>query len=879
VGLFRQLRDTFRAHRVDEQIDDEFQFHLEQRIADRMAKGASERDARREASWMFGNRARLTDTTRDRDVLVWLQSVLQDLRFAVRSLRRSPTFTAVAILSLAFGIGVNAAIFTLLDGVLLEKLPLPDAQRIVQVHAHYRDFENSAFNVPVLRELHRRREIFTDVIGFYATAVRMDIGDDTRSARAEFVTGGFFRFFRALPALGRLLDEEDARTGGANPVCVLSYDAWENFFGGDPGVLRRTVRVRDVVLQIVGVAPPGFVGGELQNRYDVFLPVTETAALAGIPTESGNYIFLSILGRLQPGMARQAGSARLTAASRGIEEALPKNRANAGATYDLLDASRGYDSWRSQLHDPLLILMGAVSLVLLVACANLANLQLARAAERRQEFAIKLAIGISRWRLMRQLVVETMLLAGAGGASALLAGAALTRFLLSIFNGGSWSVLQVSPNAAVVWFTFGACLLTVLLAGLYPAWNASRTDAAPGLQASSLSGRHELMRRTLILVQVALAIVLLFGASLLSHSLRNLKTIDLGYRIDHVLSVQVGMRGSLRNQQGTLGSPMLHEILERARRLPGVESAAISNPGVLSGVGLRGTLTPTDGGSAGLPINSASFVLAGPNLFGTLRIPILKGRDFSATDRPDGPPVAIVNQRLAAKAWPGQNAIGKHFDGWQLRGLEVIGVVADSRDHAIRAAAYPTVYLDFDQQKTTNGAIEMRCRSPLPPIESMVRQIVKSDTPGYEIAYASSMELMRDRQISQERLLAFLSTLFGALGTALALVGIYGLIAYSVLRRTREIGIRISVGAQSRDVLWLFLREAALLLAAGTVIGLPSALLLARFIGKLLYQVPALDPLSIAASVVVIAIGGAAASLIPARRAARVDPLAALRAE
>jgi predicted permease len=880
MSLFRKLRDTFRPHRVEDQIDDEFQFHIEQRIADLMAQGATEQQARRAAARMFGNRANVADKTRDRDILVWLQSIVQDVRFAARNLRRSPTFTAVAILSLAFGIGVNAAIFTLVDGVLLEKLQVPDPQRIVQLQARLSNFENDRFNVPVLHELQRHADLLSEAIGFHSGSLQIDLGGEPNRVFAEFVSGGYFGFFRARPALGRLLDENDDRSEGANPVCVLSYPAWQSLFGGDPAVLRRSVRVRDTVLQIVGVAPPGFVGGELQSRYDLFVPTSESNDLAGIPWQSSNYIYLQILGRLQPGLTLPAASARLAAASAQFEEALPKNRANQGATYRLLDASRGFDSWRSTLHDPLIVLMGAVSLVLLVACANLANLLLARAAERRQEFAIKLAIGIGRWRLMRQLLVETALLSAAGGACALLAGAALTRAMLALFNAGSeWRVLQVSPNTSVLWFTFGACLLTILLAGAYPAWKASRTDAAPGLHASSLSGRHGLMRRALILVQVALAVVLLFGASLFSHSLRNLQVIDLGYNIENVLSVQVGKSGTLTGNLGTTAAPEMREILDRARHVPGVEAAAFNSPGILSGGYMRGEMTLTDGGNGGRAIDSANYVMASPGFFATMRVRLLGGRDFSSSDGPGASPVAIVNRRLASMAWPGQSPIGKHFDGWNLKGVEVVGVIADSRDHAVREHADPTVYLAFDQQKITGAALELRCRGSLPAIEAAVRQIVKSAGPGYAVSRAASMELMRDNQISQERLLAFLSSLFGVLGTTLALVGIYGLIAYSVMRRTREIGIRISVGAQGRDVLWLFLREASLLLGAGMLVGLPLALLLARVVGKLLYQVPTLDPASVAATVALVAVGGVAAAVIPARRATRVDPLSALRAE
>jgi predicted permease len=419
----------------------------------------------------------------------------------------------------------------------------------------------------------------------------------------------------------------------------------------------------------------------------------------------------------------------------------------------------------------------------------------------------------------------------------------------------------------------------VLLAGLYPAWNAARTGVAPGLHASSLHGRHGMVRRALILVQVTLAVVLLFGASLFSHSLRNLKTIDLGYRVDQLLSVQLGMKGTLKANSGVMASPELRELVDRVRHLPGVEAAALSQPGLLSGGMLRTSFTLTDGAGKGRVIDSSDYALATTGFFGTISLPILRGRDFSDADGPGAPPVAIVNQRFARTAWPGEEAIGKHLDGYQLTGVEVVGVIADSRDHDIHDAADPTLYLAYNQQKSISAALELRCRSAMAPVEAAVRDIVKTAAPDYQVARSSSLELMRDSQISQDRLLAFLSNLFGVLGATLALVGIYGLIAYSVMRRTREIGIRISVGAQRHDVLWLFLREASLLLTGGLLIGLPVGLALTHFVAKLLYHVPALDAVSAAVTAALIVAGGVMASWIPARRATRVDPASALRSE
>ncbi|MDR3701342.1 MAG: ABC transporter permease [Candidatus Sulfopaludibacter sp.] len=877
MSLFRRVRDTFRPDRIDTEIDREFQFHFEQRVDDLIAAGATPEEARRQAARLFGNRAHLRESTRDRDLLEPLRSLLQDLRFAARNLRRSPGFTAVAVLSLAFGIGVNASIFTMVHGILLQRLPVPDPSRIVQVDGHIKSFDNSSFSFPVFRELARQDSIFADLIAFRNAPVQIDFDGRDHTASLEMVSGGYFRFFGARPALGRLLDESDERTDGARPVCVLSYNAWQSLFGGDPAVLRRPLSIRGIALQIVGVAPPGFTGAELQSQYDLFVPTAESNDLVGIPRQSANYIWLRMLGRIPRAMSRAEASARLEAASQAIEDALPKNRANKGTTFSLVDASKGFGNWRTPLRDPLVILMGAVSLVLLVACANLANLLLARAAERRQEFAIKLAIGIGRGRLLRQLLVETALLAACGGALALMLSSVLTRLLLALFNAGEdYAVLNVSASSAVLLFTFGACVATILLAGVYPSWRASRMDAGPGLKGSTMAD-HGTMRRSLILVQVSLAVVLLFGASLFTHSLRNLKTIDLGYRIDRVLTVNLGPKGTLKGPRVAFSAQVDGEILDRARHLPGVEAAAFASPGILSGGMIGASITLPDAAGGSRDFSGTHGVKVSPGFFLTLRMRLLRGRDFTAADGASAPPVAIVNRRLAALAWPGQDALGKHFDGWGGKNVEVIGVTADSRDQDVRASVEPTVYLPLDQQRISGASLELRCTAPLPAVETAVREIVKTAAPGYRVSRAIGMELLRDNQIHQERLLAFLSSLFGALGTSLALVGIYGLIAYSVRRRTREIGIRISVGAQNRDVLWLFLRESALLLGAGLILGLSLALLLSRFVGKLLFQVPRLDAPAMAATVALLAIGGVAASVLPAHAATRVSPIEALR--
>ena len=875
-----RLSGFFRRERADREMAREIESRLALIEDDFLRRGLAPAEARLAARRAYGGVEQTKERHRDARSFVWLEQFLQDARHAYRSLAKSPGFVAVAMLSLAFGIGVNTAVFTLVNGILLKELPVPDPHRIVQINAKSKDIDSRSFNFPAFRELRRQRAIFSDAVAFGSRPGVLEVNGEPRHVVYGLVTGSYFAFFGARPALGRLLDEEDDRVEGAQRVCVLSSAAWQTYFGGDPHVLGRTIRIGGVPLQIAGVAKPGFVGAELQRRYDLWIPTALSLDFTHTPRESPNTIWLHILARLKPGVSFAEASAGLKSASPAIEDALPKTRANAGVTYLLADASKGFDAWRSSLHDPLVILMGAVSLVLLVACANLANLLLARANERQREFAIKLSLGVSRWRLLRQLLMETLALALGGGAVATLLSGVLTSFLLSLYNAGnSFQPLSVAPDVAALAFTLGACGLTAVVAGLYPAWQASRTDAAAGLKGASARGpRGGQARRVLLAVQVALAVVLLYGASLFTHSLRNLKVIDLGLDIAHVLTIDINARGSGRDIKTVTPPPALAEVLERVRQLPAVESAAFSSVGVLSGGMMGGSFSILDGSRDERKAGFTHYVYAGPGYFSTLRMPILRGRDFVPADRAGTRRVAIVNQRLASQAWPGQDPIGRRFR-WDRSDVEVVGIVGDARYQNVRGEAPPVLYEAFDQMSGVGGALEVRCRGPLGQVERDIRQIVGSAAPGYQVSDASSVALMRDGQISRERLLAFLANLFGALGTALAFVGIYGLISYSVTRRTREVGVRMSVGAQTGDVLWLFARESLALTAVGMLLGLPLALILARFAKKMLYEVPTSDPPGIAVTLALIALGAVAASYFPGRRATHIDPVQALRFE
>ena len=867
--LFAKIVNVFHRQRSEQDLVREVASHLAMLEDEFLRQGMTLDEARLAARRAYGGVEQAKELHRDERSFVWLEQLFQDLRHAFRSLRKSPVFLAVAMLSLAFGIGVNTSIFTLVNGILLKNVALPDPHRIVQVVKRLEKYDYEQFSFPVYREIRRQNAVFEDVIGFGEEPAVLDLGNEQHRIEVELVTATYFEFFRARPAVGRLLDREDDRVEGAHRICVLSYEFWNARFGADPGVVGRTIRLEGTPVEVVGVTERGFTGGELQRRYDVFVPTALAKTIFRLPPEEFGVWLLRIVARLQPGISFEEGRSRLATASRSIEETFPEKERDIEAVYQIRDASKGIDRWRTALRDPLLILVGAVTVVLLIACANLANLFLARSNERRQEFAIKLSLGISRWRLLRQLLVETALVALGGGVVALFLATALTRVLLSLFNTGKRDPdLIVGADSFVLLCLFGVCMVTALIAGVYPAWNASRTDAAPGRGLQGI--RRSLTRRGLILVQVTLTVVLLLGASLFAHSLRKLKTIDLGYDVDHVFTFQIQQRGALYASPTT--HPHLGDFLTRIRQLPGVESAAVSLPSVMSSGHMVGEVRGKD-----IRQGRAGTLFVSPGYFSTMRIPLILGREFTIADRTGRQLVAIVDQRFVSRFWPGQNPIGKHFGMGEKTDFEVIGVAGDSVYQDLREKRAPTCYWAFDQWLPDAGAVEVRFRGSSERLERAIRPIVEATVPGFEISNASSLEMMRDGLIAQDRLLAFLSSLFGVLGTALALVGIYGLISYSVTRRTREIGIRMSVGAQREDILWLFVREGVVLIICGALIGLPIALDLARFLQKMLYEVPAYDPAAIAATLALLAMGGLIASLIPAGRATRVNPLEALR--
>ena len=880
-----RLRTMFRPNRLGADLDDELRFHLEERVDENIAAGMSEEEARRDARLRFGNPTVLKESARENDILVWLETATQDLRYALRGLRRSPGFAATAIVSLGLGIGANTAIFSFVNALLLKHLPVPEPTRLVQL-AEYEDSKltNSVFSYPFLAELDKRNRSFDGLTGRYPVRVNLTSDSLAEPLNGEVVTGSYFRTLQVKPALGRLLTEEDIDAAVGSPACVISYSIWQERFGGNPDILGRKLLLNAHPYTVVGVTEKGFYGPQLQSRIDMQLPVSRMGDFMGGFFSSGDggamwkspgFRWLQPLARLKPGMSAVQGRVMIEPLARANME----GGTNEKATFLLNDGSQGTNN-DSNFSKPVIVLMAIVSLVLLIACANLASLLLARANVRAKEFAVRLSLGASRWRLVRQLMVESLAIACSGGLLGLLLALWIIYTLLAYLNTGvtGGGTLRVGLDPLVIGFSILLSLLTALLFGLVPAWQSARPEIVPELKGSpgrtqvSLGGVR--IRRFLIVFQIALSLMILFAAGLLTRTLRSLKTIDLGFDPARVIALNVdpAMNGHRRDEIDRV----FDEILSRLRAHPRIAAASLA------------VVAPLEGGMISLGVEvpghikkssdiQTNFNMISPDYFKTLNQALLAGRDFTDRDVRKAPLVAIVNKLFVDQYMPGQNPIGRSF---KMGGeVEIVGLTNDSRYQELRETPCPLIYLPAKQTQSSGYTLLIRTRLESRKAIADIRDTIRSVDPRLPIFRVRELQDQIDQGISSERVLSFLSTLFSALATLLCGVGIYGLIAYAVSRRTREIGLRFALGAQKIDVANLFLRESVLLVAAGIVAGIPLALASTRVMKTVLYGVRPGDPVTLALTIAIFVIAGLLASLLPVLKAARIEPVQALRDE
>jgi predicted permease len=825
----------------------------------------------------------------------WEDEMIQDLRFGVRMLAKSPGFTLVAVLSLALGIGANTAIFSLIDVVLLKMLPVERPEQLYFINNVGARGGGDAPPYPCFERFRDQNRSFTGLAAFTKRDLRIRIDDQREEITGQFVSGNYFSLLGVRPLLGRTLSPADdavpEQGGPGGYVAVISYSYWTRRFGRSPEVIGKVVQISTDPVTIIGVTPPEFYGLVPGAEMDISLPLM----FAGAPLLAAkNTWWFNAVGRLKPTASIAQAQAELNAIFQPFmaeTSVSAEMRRDAFARIELTPASRGLDTLRRQFSRPLEALMAIVALVLLIACANVANLLLVRATARRKEFGIRLALGASRLRLLRQMLTESLLLVALGGLLGLLVAHWGGAFLTNFFATGS-DRLSVNPvlDYRVLLFTAGVALLTGLIFGLAPAWQATRIDPAPALKEGAGTNARSRARagRALVVAQVALSLLLLVGAGLFLQTLSNLKNLDAGFRRDGVVTMRVNPSLAIYQAEERLArlADLWQEILLRAARLPGVQQASLS------------TLSPLGGIDAVKPVEVAGFTpnappdkevrlnQVSPGFFQTFGIGLLAGRAFTEADNETTPQVALLNETAARFYFGDRNPIGAQLSFNRGRKsppaiYQIVGVVRDSRYNSLREPDTRTVYLPMRQALDQLGRLTLAVRGSgrLADLTNAVRGELRATGADILLTNIATLDEQADQSLLQERLLATLALFFGLLALLLACIGLFGVMSYNVAQRTHEIGIRLALGAAQPQVLWLVLREALALVVIGIVIGLAVALGVTRTAQTLLYGLNSYDPLTIALATMLLLAVAAVAGYLPARRAARVDPLVALRHE
>jgi predicted permease len=831
-----------------------------------------------------------------------------DLRYAWRTLRQTPVFTFVAASSIALGIGANAAIFTLVDQVLLRLLPVRDPARLVMLRGpsgdqHYgANYGTSMLSYPMYEDLRDHNDVFDGMFARFQLAVQVGFSGGTERATGELVSGSYFPVLGVGTAAGRLFGPGDDRAPGGHPLVVLSHGYWSSRFSRDPGVIGRTLIVNNHALTVIGVAQEGFSGIDVGATTQLFVPMAMKAEMA--PGYLRNNVtsrrarWVQVFGRLKPGVTAEQAQARLQPYFHSIIEMEVKEPAFAKASaytksqflrgqLTVLSGSQGWSGMRRGLTRPLWVLMALVAGVLLIACANVANLLVARAAARQREIAIRLAIGASRGRVVQQLLVESLLIALVGGVAGLgLAMGAIAPLLALLVPAEQQVAISPSLDLRLFAFAFGVTVVTGVLFGLVPALQATRPRLATTLkqESGSVAGGGLRLRKALVVVQVALSLLLLIGAGLFIRSVNKLMTVDLGFRNEQI--VAFSLDPGLNGYTNARARELYETLLSRLRARPGVESAAFSAVSLLVGGSWDQWVTVEGYKTAETETIDPYFNAISPGYFQTLGIPILAGRDFDDRDLPPVEPVpgpdartAIVSEGFARKYFAGGQAIGKHLGMGKDPGtptpIEIIGIAKDARVNSVRDEEPP--HYVFLPSGGGGGSWLVRTRQDPAQMFATVRAVVREIDPNLPVYATRTVAGMLQQSTRNERLLARLSTVFGTLATLLATIGLYGVLAYTVTRRTREIGIRMALGALRGHVSWLVLREVALLATAGMAIALPAAWWLGRFVRSQLYDVAPMDPATIALATGGLATVALLAALAPTLRATRINVVRALR--
>lgn len=897
--------NVFRRNQLDRDLDEELRAYAELVSAEKMRAGVSPEEAYRDTRREMGGAEQIRQSVRDIRAGALLDRLGQDIRYGIRTLSRSPGFSLVAVATLALGIGANTAMFSLLDQVVLKLLPVSRPEQLVIVREtgnHYgNSFGPNTISWPMFEDLRDNNQVFSGMFCRFPASVTIGYGNQMGQViSAELVSSAYFPILGVGTVLGRTIGHDDDSVPDSKPVVVLSYSFWQSYFNADRSIVGRIIVLNSNPMTVIGVAQPGFDGVEMGNPAKVFVPIMMKTEMTphsdGLKDRRRRLSWVTAYGRLKPGISMDQAQVSLQPLLHGIlemESLQPEFMRSATAAdrqiflRNRIQLLPGSDNGlREYMRTPLWMLLALTGAVLLLACANLASLLLARAGARERELAVRLAIGAGRARIVRQLLIESLLLSAAGAVVGLALAFLADRVLLRIYlpaDAAAEFVVSPIPDGRVLAFVVGVMLLTSLVFGLLPAVRGSRTEIALSLkeQSGAISSGGISLRRTLVAIQMSLSLLLLVGAGLFVRTLRNLEDVGPGFPTDRLLTFTTSPTLSGYSYEKT--KAWYERMNENLQSMPGVESVALSTMPILRGFSWQNAIVGKE--FEGTPIEQQPYLSqVSPDYFATLGIPIIAGRGFTSQDVAPTD-YAVVNESFAREYFPGRNPIGQHF------GLvndmqtvtpttEVIGVIADKKYRDLRETPHAQAYFPYIAVSNIRGMTAyVRTQSDPRQFEEALRKRLHQFDPHVAVVTLETVNEQIGYSLRTERLVASLSAVFGGLATLLAAIGLYGVMAYSVTRRTREMGIRMALGATRANVVGIVMREAAVMLVAGLGVGVPLALVLADLIRSQLFGLDPRDPLTLLGAALVLTVAGGLAGFLPAFRASSVNPTTALRQE
>lgn len=908
--LLSRFTAFFGGKKLDNDLDEELRTHIDFAVEENLKRGMSEQEARTAALRKFGGMTQTKEAYRVQRGLPFLETVAQDVHYALRRLRKSPGFTIIALLTLALGIGANTGIFTLLNAVLLKSLPVPHPEQLFLVKQNDSRVDESLFSYPLFQRL-QQQSPDSAAIAAMSWADSYYVGTASGSqerALGQLVSGNYFQVFETYPVLVRLLTSGDDSKLSGSPVAVISYSYWQQHFGGDLNVIGRKLDVNRVPFIIVGVSARGFFGARSGSEPDFWMPLTMQSDVRyhGLYSSQGSnpskpwvpqekIEWLQLVVRVKNSAVVPQLLAVMNQQYRQSLEILLQNQPDIPRQQAILrdhltlePGQQGFATLKQEFRQPLFLLMGMAAMVLLIACANIANLLLARAAARGRAHAVQLSLGASRTRLVRQMLTECLLLSTGGGILGIAVAFWCAQVLPKWASAGATAIpLNLTPDARVLFFSLFIAIATGVLFGLAPALQSAHVDPASVMKASAAnisgheaSGRWSL-RKTLVASQVALSLVLLVGAGMFLRTLSNYSRLNPGFDRNHILSVHLDtyLVGYKRDEF----LPLYQRLISRVDEIPGVRSAAVATCSLSDDCPDAVDVVIGEAeGSKSQPIGAVPFNRVSLDYFKTVGIQLVRGRAFATTDNANSPGVALVNQAFAKRFLDGANPIGKQFLSDPDNGptyFEIVGVVTDARVNDIREAAPPLVYFPIAQHPGNIAGIDIRTAADPQWVEAQVRQAIAEVDYRLPIAEVIPLSEQVARNLTQERLITRVTTMFGLLALVLACLGLYGVMSYTVQRRTSEIGVRLALGSTRSAVLWLILKETLLVISAGAAFGLALSILGTHLAIGFLFGLSPEDPITIAIAVGLLFLVSMAAGFLAARKATLIDPVQALRME